>query len=146
MKQKFINTYTEFLNENLDIKKIETKKLLNQILKIFKETTEYRSDTYPNIRYAFAIDTPSANSVWFRTKYFGNWKDNVQVAICGGDDFYRIYVGDTMPVKSKDVDALVSILKSLHEEKIERYKNYLTNEYSDNLTIHNALVDIAFLK
>jgi hypothetical protein len=109
------------------------------IIDLFKTYTHYISKTYPNERFAFTIDKPSANAIFFRTKFFGDWKDNIQVSIRGGEDFFWIYQGDTIR-KTKDFNELENLLKDLYTTKKEKFGTYLSNEYSDNLSIHNSLV------
>lgn len=111
----------------------------NDILNVFKENTKYIGRMYPFERYAFGIDFPSANTVYFRTKYFGDWKDNVQVSFSFGDDFFRISCGDDR-FKSKDLNQLNEILSNLHKTKVEKYGVYLTNEYSDYSSILNDTI------
>lgn len=115
--------------------------ILKNILHIFKKNTKYKSETYPTDRYCFTIDTPSANTVYFRTKYFGNWTDNIQVSYSYGDDFFRISKGDNR-YKTTDLNELDILIKELHTTKTIKYKNYLTNEYSTDSDIHNIMVDI----
>lgn len=119
-------------------KRVSNKDILNSILDAFKKNTKYISIIYPFERYAFEVDTPSANSVYFRTKYFGDWKGNVQVSFSFGDDFFRISCGDDR-FKSKDLNQLNEILNNLHKNKVEKYGVYLTNEYSTDLSIKNTL-------
>lgn len=125
-----------FLNENL-----MNHDILKEILRVFKNNTMYSSEIYPTKRYAFVIDKPSANTIYFRTKYFGDWKDNIQVSFSFGDDFFRVSNGDDR-FKSFDINALDKMLVNLHDSKVKKYGSYLTNEYSTDLVIQNTMVDI----
>lgn len=136
LKNFIKTTIREFLNEN-----ISKDNVLNDLLKIFKTNTQFSSEKYPNKRYVFKIDKPSANTVYFRTKYFGDWKDNIQVSFTYGDDYIRISQGDNR-TKSTNMSELNQILSDLHKNKVKEYGNYLTNEYSDDLQLRNMLVDI----
>lgn len=132
------------LNPNEEFEKggVIKKNIINQILSVFKKNTRYGSETYPT--YAFVVDTPSASSVSFRTKYFGDWKDNIVVSY-EGEDFFRISQGDKT-IKTLNLDLLSNMLKELHKEKVEKYKNYLTNEGSTDISINNSLSDVKFAK
>lgn len=121
----------------------------NYILKIFKEETkyDYQKPAQPlyslparkEVRYAFKVDTPSGRSIWFRTKYFGDWKDNIQVAYYKGDNFITIFQGDD-EVKTNDLGLLSKRLKELHSKKVDKYKNYLSNEYSTDSSLANERI------
>jgi hypothetical protein len=120
------------------------KNIIYDLIEVFKRETKYSSDRYPTTRYAFNIDTPSASSVWFRTKYFGDWKENIQVGYEYPDDFFRIYQGDKIH-KTDSVLVLSDMLKKLNSEKVSKYGEYLSNEYSDDLSLSNSLVDVEWL-
>ena len=114
--------------------------LLNSIIKIFKHATKYKSNSYPNERYAFQIDTPSASTIYLRTKYFGDWKDNIQVRLnfnAPGDEFY-VSQGDSS-FKSNDLNKLRNMLVLLHNKKVEQYKSNPTDEYTTDLDINNSI-------
>lgn len=103
------------------------------IAKVFKEETKFTNPKiYPLIRYAFISDIPDGDTTFFRTRYFGDWKDLIQVRIktVGNVDFY-IYRGEDKPIKTSDFNILRNMLKELHQKKVEEYGyEYLTNEYS----------------
>lgn len=124
----------------------------SDILKTFKEETKYefQKPAQPlydlparkEIRYAFKIDTPSGRSIWFRTKYFGDWKENIQVAYYRGDNYFTIFQGDN-EIKTNDLSILSNRLKELHSKKVEINKNYPLNEYSTDSSLKRD-VDFAF--
>jgi len=120
---------------------VNKKEMISGVLEQFILNTKFNSTSYPNERFAFAIDKPSANSIWFRTKYFGDWKDNIQVSIQGGDDFFRIRKADNESIKTTNYKLLGNMLNVLHKEKKQKYNDYLTNEYTTKNEIHNSLVD-----
>lgn len=120
---------------------VKKKELISGVLEQFILNTKFNSKIYPTERFAFVIDKPSANSIWFRTKYFGDWKDNIQVGIDGGDDFFRIRKADNESIKTNNYKLLGDMLNTLHKEKKQKYNDYLTNEYTTKNEIHNNLVD-----
>lgn len=127
---------------------VVSKKLVNSIVELFKKETryEYKKPAQPlyslpartEIRYAFKIDTPSGRSIWFRTKYFGDWKDNIQVAYYKGDNYFTIFQGDN-EIKTNDLSALSNRLKELHSKKVEKHKNYLSNEYLTDSSLNREI-------
>ncbi len=139
------NYYTLLKEAGLEKGGELTKEMINDILDCFKSETQYQSKSYPNKRYAFEIDQPSGNSIWFRTKYFNDGKDNIQVAYYRGDDFFRIYKGDAIK-KTKNLSELKKELNVLHEYNKGKYGNYLSNEYSTDIDIKNSLVDFDYAK
>ena len=120
---------------------IKNHELISGVLEQFILNTKFSSTKYPTERFAFVIDRPSANSTWFTTKYFGDWKDNIQVSIYGGDDFFRIHKADNESIKTTNYKLLGDMLNALHKEKKQKYNDYLTNEYITKNGIHNSLVD-----
>lgn len=147
--EHFISTMEEIggeydFDDEIYAKGGKFKNIIYDLIEVFKRETKYSSDRYPTTRYAFNIDTPSASSVWFRTKYFGDWKENIQVGYEYPDDFFRIYQGDKIH-KTDSVLVLSDMLKKLNSEKVSKYGEYLSNEYSDDLSLSNSLVDVEWL-
>jgi hypothetical protein len=122
-----------------------SSKLIDSIIDVFKKNTQYESTQYPNKRFAFVIDTPSASTIYFRTKYFGDWQDNIQVSYNPNEDFFRINKGNNSE-KTTDLNLLSKQLSELHKNKVIKYKNYLTNEYFTEYDITNILSDVQFYK
>lgn len=133
-----LSTFVKEHSDNIKSPEVTVtyKELYDSILKCFVDTTKYTSKISPNIRYAFSVDTPSASSIYFRTTYYGDWFDNIQVSVRSDEDYFRISQ-DKQTIKSTDLNMLRKRLEELHSKKVTTYKSYLSNEYTDELGLLN---------